>query len=106
MDLNDIIPEIRNKLQASKTILEIFNAGKIVPKEMLEVALKDLETIEAILNNNEHKRFPTRVQQAAKEFLMKAASDPELARQFNIAMLPARMLYYRKLQKRASKHRE
>ena len=37
--------DIRNKLQAAVTVLELIKNGKIVPSERVEAALKDLEKI-------------------------------------------------------------
>ena len=37
--------DIRNKLQAIKTVFEMLMAGKKVPKRMVQVALRDVVSI-------------------------------------------------------------
>ena len=39
---NEIFPEIRNKLTAPKVALEKLSRGEKVPREFLELALKEL----------------------------------------------------------------
>jgi hypothetical protein len=41
--------EIRNKIQSSKTIVELINNGKRPPVELVKIALKDLEQLDRIL---------------------------------------------------------
>ena len=45
--LSEVSAEIRNKLQPAKTILEFLKAGKKLPMEFIEIALKDLEEVTA-----------------------------------------------------------
>jgi hypothetical protein len=40
---------IRNKLQTSKTALDLLKAGKEVPNDFIDKALKDLEKVEEII---------------------------------------------------------
>lgn len=42
---------IRNKLQASKTILEALINGQQPPKSLIEIALRDLDEVENIISN-------------------------------------------------------
>lgn len=42
--------EIRNKIQAGKLALETLKDGKTVPKNIIEVALRDLSKILEILD--------------------------------------------------------
>ena len=42
--------EIRNKLTPAKTALDLLSNGKDVPREFIEMALKDLKQIEEMLN--------------------------------------------------------
>ena len=44
------IADIRNKLQAPKTALELLSQGKDVPEEFIEMALKDLDKMVEILD--------------------------------------------------------
>jgi hypothetical protein len=46
--IGEIFAEIRNKFQRAKTVLELIKAGKRVPSEFINKALKDLEKIEEI----------------------------------------------------------
>ena len=41
----ELAAEIRNKLQASKTALEKLKGGKGIPKNMIDLAVDDLEKI-------------------------------------------------------------
>ncbi len=45
----ELIADIRNKLQAPKTALELLSQGKDVPKEFIERALKDLDEAVGLL---------------------------------------------------------
>ena len=42
MERAETIAEIRNKLTLTKTILENLSVDKKVPKELIEIALRDL----------------------------------------------------------------
>jgi hypothetical protein len=46
-NLKELIADIRNKLQASLTVLELLSEGRDVSKEFIEAAKKDLD--EAVL---------------------------------------------------------
>ena len=39
----EFIADIRNKLTPAKTALDLLSKGKDVPKEFIEMALKDLD---------------------------------------------------------------
>ena len=45
--------EIRNKIQSSKTIVELINSGKRASVELVKIALKDLERLEELLEEND-----------------------------------------------------
>ena len=45
--------EIRNKIQSSKTIIELINSGKRPSVELVKIALKDLERLEKLLEKND-----------------------------------------------------
>lgn len=45
--------EIRNKIQSSKTIVELINSGKRPSVELIKIALKDLESLENLLEKND-----------------------------------------------------
>ena len=45
--------EIRNKIQSSKTIIELINSGKRPSVKLVKIALKDLERLEALLEKND-----------------------------------------------------
>ena len=45
--------EIRNKIQSSKTIVELINSGKRPSVELVKIALKDLERLEELLEEND-----------------------------------------------------
>ena len=45
--------EIRNKIQSSKTIVELINSGKRPSVELIKIALKDLELLEELLEKND-----------------------------------------------------
>ena len=47
----ELIAQIRNKLQAPKTALEMFLKGKDVPKNFTEKALEDLDEGLRLLND-------------------------------------------------------
>jgi hypothetical protein len=40
---SELIADIRNKLQAPKTALDLISEGKEVPKELTEIAKRDSE---------------------------------------------------------------
>ncbi len=46
----EVAAEIRNKLQAAKTALELIKAGKKVPTKLIDIAIKDLEKVLDIIN--------------------------------------------------------
>lgn len=46
----ELSAEIRNKLQAAKTALELVRAGKQVPKDFIDKALKDLVKVEELIS--------------------------------------------------------
>lgn len=46
----EILSDIRNKLTAPKTALEKLAKGERVPKEFLELALKELDSMADLLN--------------------------------------------------------
>ena len=48
----ELIADIRNKLQAPLTALELISAGKEVSKEFIEQAIKDLDEAANILKGN------------------------------------------------------
>lgn len=48
--LSEISVEIHNKLQAGKTALEALRDGKKVPKELIEIALKDMDKVIKLIN--------------------------------------------------------
>jgi len=45
--------EIRNKIQSSKTIIELINSGKRPSVELVKIALEDLERLERLLEEND-----------------------------------------------------
>ena len=45
--------EIRNKIQSSKTIIELINSGKRPSVKLVKIALKDLERLEELLEQND-----------------------------------------------------
>ena len=45
--------EIRNKIQSSKTIIELINSGKRPSVELVKIALRDLEHLERLLEKND-----------------------------------------------------
>lgn len=45
--------EIRNKIQSSKTIVELINSGKRPSVDLVKIALKDLERLEELLEKND-----------------------------------------------------
>jgi len=46
----ELIADIRNKLTPAKTALELLSQGKDVPKEFIEMALKDLDEAVELLS--------------------------------------------------------
>ena len=46
----ELSAEIRNKLQAGKSALEALRDGKKVPKELIQVALKDMDRVIKLIN--------------------------------------------------------
>lgn len=48
---------LRNKLQASKTILEMLAAGKQPPAELIQIALRDLDFAERMLDISAEKNL-------------------------------------------------
>jgi hypothetical protein len=47
----EIKADIRNKLQAALTVLELISEGKDVSKELIEIAKKDLNEAVAMCKN-------------------------------------------------------
>lgn len=47
--LNEVMAEIRNKLQASITALEMISSGKGVSRDFAKIALKDLHKAAELL---------------------------------------------------------
>ena len=45
----EIIAQIRNKLQAPKTVLYMFSKGKDTPKKLIEAALEEIDKIVKLL---------------------------------------------------------
>jgi uncharacterized protein YggU (UPF0235/DUF167 family) len=48
---SELIADIRNKLQAPKTALDLISEGKEMPKELIEIAKKDLDDVEHLLKS-------------------------------------------------------
>ncbi len=48
----EILADIRNKLTFPKTALEKLDKGEQVPKEFLELALKELDNLSGLLKNS------------------------------------------------------
>lgn len=48
--MDETIAEIRNKLQAPKTVLERLSCGETVSKSIIKIALKDLDKIVKLLS--------------------------------------------------------
>ena len=42
--------EIRNKLQAGKSALEALRDGQKVPKELIKIAIEDMDTVIKLMN--------------------------------------------------------
>lgn len=64
----ELSAEIRNKLQASKTALEMIQAGKELPKGFIDKALKDLEEL---ISDNGTSRFQNPKLEKLKNLLIK-----------------------------------
>ncbi len=47
--MKEIHAELRNKLQTSKTLVELLKEGREIPKEFIELASKHLVEIEELL---------------------------------------------------------
>ena len=50
---NEIIPDIRNKLQAPYLVLERLTQGKYVPERFVELAKSDLTIVEELIQKLE-----------------------------------------------------
>jgi hypothetical protein len=48
---DEIKADIRNKLQAPKTALELFSEGKGASKELIDIAKKDLDEAVKLIQN-------------------------------------------------------
>ena len=51
MENKELVADIRNKLQASMTALELLSQGKEVPKEFIEMANEELDKAVKLLEN-------------------------------------------------------
>jgi hypothetical protein len=54
VSLAEVFAAIRNKLQTSKTTLELLKAGKEIPKKYIDKAFKDLEKVEETISIEEN----------------------------------------------------
>ena len=54
LSLTEISAEIGNKLQIAKTVLELLNTGKQPSKQLIEMALQNIEKAVEAINLRKH----------------------------------------------------